>query len=336
MHDTRECKTSLNECYQKGTSDLKSNALNATGDFQDNVAEAEKLYTETMMKILRAEAEAKDKKKENKGNKKVGEQNKPARGGFAAKLNPSGFATRQQPAPGTGYVSSSSLAPNSSRADHGRPNAGSHNTVPSNANAAGFSTQQDPDAKPVDYKYFKQFQKTKIALSVQKEDKIYNTKTKTLGNGAVSVLTNFVHIAQVPDTLYVYEISNSHQGTNRDGSAVTTVYKKKELQSIFETAFASALGPLLGATTWATDHTTIWTTSSILPDPNAPFTHSIDYVVYGGHLKQGMVITISPKTTLRGILGTLQQKKAVTVWKSLLPHVQWHLTSVETTLPFLH
>jgi len=28
--------------------------------------------------------------------------------------------------------------------------------------------------------------------------------------------------------------------------------------------------------------------------------------------------------------------REVTVWKSLLPHVQWHLTSVETALLFLH
>jgi hypothetical protein len=225
----------------------------------------------------------------------------PVQGSRSQRLPSNAVASSSRP---RAQNSASNIAPAAQHAGSSNNN-NNQPAIPVN----NFPNEQDPDATPVDYKYYKQNSGHKPNLPLGRDVKIYPFGTGGLEH-TTSVITNYIALGDFPDTVYVYTITNTHQSTKTDGTTATTVCKKrKELQSIFETARVPHLDSLLKSKTWATDYSTIWTTAPILAVPSAPYTFRIDYVAYGGHLKKDMTIEIKSTTILSNLRATLQQRK---------------------------
>jgi hypothetical protein len=91
----------------------------------------------------------------------------------------------------------------------GRPRNTNHANAPrSNSANSVFPRSQYPDAAPVRYAYYTKPESLKVAPIERQNERIYHPSTKSLGTAQVSVIANYVHVANVPDQLFVYSVTN--------------------------------------------------------------------------------------------------------------------------------
>jgi hypothetical protein len=123
-----------------------------------------------------------------------------------------------------------------------------------------------------------------------------------------SVLTNYVHVRQLPNKIFVYSITNCPKFKKKDGSAGQRVLSwRKELKSVFAD-LQPHLTPFLSSVSWATDDITLWTTGLIFNNHGEEQSFSIDYISLGGQRLNPLQVVVKLKKTLTTIQNNLHTK----------------------------
>jgi hypothetical protein len=85
------------------------------------------------------------------------------------------------------------------------------------------------------------------------------------GEASLAVMTNYVQVNQIPDTLEVYEITDQYTEVGGGVTTKKSLKRRYELERVFNMIKSQDLQGHLTGKVWATDFKHIWVDQELFP-----------------------------------------------------------------------